>query len=116
MEKNRGNMREKRKQKEDEYKKADKELKKAVQKAKKNYEKKIAKEGKKNPKKFYSYLKKEKSNRVRVGPLKDENGTLILDPTDQANLLNQNYERVFTMTDLEPIPRLNNRIVEEQLR
>ena len=41
------------------YNKIQKEVKKAVQQAKRKLERKLAKESKKNPKAFYSYLKKK---------------------------------------------------------
>ena len=95
------------------YKNAEKKVKKYVKNAKNNYEKKIAKEGKTNPKQFYSYLKKEKSNKVRVGPLKNENGELVIDPKEQADLLNRNYVGVFTVPDNEDVEELPCLVEEE---
>ena len=88
------------------YKKSEKEVKKSIENAKKNYEKKVAREGKKQPKQFYAYLKGEKGNRVRVGPLKTENGDLVIDPKEQADLLNLNYASVFTVPDSEVLEEL----------
>ena len=81
------------------YKKAEKELKKSIRNAKKCYEKKVAKEGKAHPKQFYAYLKRERGNRVRVGPLKTMLGELVTEPKAQADLLNQCYASVFTVPD-----------------
>lgn len=92
------------------YKKAVKVLKKEVGKAKKNYEKKVAKEGKACPKQFYAYLKGERGNRVKVGPLKNEEGQLITDPKEQADLLNANYTKVFTVPDDVHLPQLEKMV------
>ena len=53
---------------------------------------------KKNPKFFYSYAKKSRKARSRVGPLFDENKTLQNDPKVMANLLQQQYSSVFSNT------------------
>ena len=86
------------------YKKSVKELKKMVNNAKKGLEKKIAKEGKTNKKLFYSYLKSERGNKVKVGPLKREDGSLVTEPKDMANALNKWYSKVFTVDDGSPAP------------
>ena len=86
------------------YKKVQKEVQAAVKNAKKNYEKKLAKDCKKNPKTFWSYMKKKTSNRVTVGPLKDSQQNLVTDSKDQANILNRWYCSVFTREDLENVP------------
>ena len=83
------------------YKKVECGVKKVIRNAKNNYEKKLAKEGKAQPKKFYSYLKSEKTNRVRVGPLKNSDGDLVIDPKGQADLLNKSYGEVFTVPEEE---------------
>ena len=44
------------------YKDVQAKVRNAVKKAKKNLEKKLAKDAKKNPKQFYSYIKKRNSN------------------------------------------------------
>ena len=53
------------------YKQVQNDVKKAVRTAKRNLERSLAKSAKKNPKAFYSYLKKKNSNKVTVGPIKD---------------------------------------------
>ena len=63
------------------------EVKKEVRKAKKKLERKLAKEAKKNSKQFYSYIKKKKTNRVTVGPLK--NGEELV--TDHQDIASQQF-------------------------
>ena len=61
---------------------------------------------KKNPKYFYKYVKNKSRIKARIGPLKNEHGTEISDPTDVANLLKQQYESVFSVPD-------PNKIIED---
>ena len=71
--------------------------------AKKKLEKKLAKDAKKNSKKFYSYLKKKTANRVTVGPLKDGE-ELVTDHQHMANILNNFFCSVFTEEDMNNFP------------
>ena len=84
----------------------EKEAKDAVRKAKKKFEKNLAKDAKKNPKAFYTYLKSKTSNRQSVGPLQDEKGSTISDDEKQAEMLNHFFSSVFTKEDLEDLPHL----------
>jgi hypothetical protein len=65
------------------------DVKKAAKQAKKRLEKSLAKAAKRNPKQFFSYLKKKTSNRFSVGPLKDGE-RLVTDDGEMAYILN-NY-------------------------
>ena len=85
------------------YKKVEKFVKDAVRKAKQNFEKKLAKDVKKNPKAFYSYLKSRTSNRVTVGPLKD-GVEIVTDNNKMAEMLNGFFSSVFTQEDVSDIP------------
>ena len=78
-------------------------MKKEVRQAKKKLERKLAKDAKKNSKKFYSYLKKKTSNRVTVGPLK-EGEELVTDHQQMANILNNFFCSVFTEEDMNNFP------------
>ena len=62
------------------------------------YNKEIAaiKQMKKNPKFFYSYVKKSQKAESRIGPLQDEAGKLNGDAETKANLLQDQYIRVFS--------------------
>ena len=71
----------------------------SVRKAKKRFEKNLAKNAKKNPKAFWSYLKSKTANRESVGPLKN-NGEFITDNEKQADILNVFFTSVFTEEDL----------------
>ena len=56
---------------------------------------KLAKDVKKNPKAFYSYLKSRTSNKVTVGPLK-EGEEIVTDDNKIADMLNVFFSSVFT--------------------
>ena len=71
-----------------------------MRKAKKKFEKNLAKDARKNPKAFYSYLKSETANRQSVGPLK-VNDAIVTDDEKQAEILNQFFTSVFTQEDLD---------------
>ena len=86
------------------YRKIQREVKKAVKMAKRKLERKLAKQYKKNTKAFHSYIKKKTSNRVTVGPLKDETDALITDETGMADLLNTYFCSVFTREDTSSVP------------
>ena len=87
-------------------------MKKNVRNAKKNMEKKVAEEGKKKPKQFFQYVNKEKSNRVKVGPLKDEQGNLVAGGKEKAELLNKQYSSVFTRVEGGEVPRCEKKVEE----
>ena len=95
------------------YKKIEKDVKNCIRKAKKNIESKLAKDMKKNPKAFYSYINSKKSSRDTIGPLKiDER--LIENDCDIAEHLNSFFSSVFTHDDPNcnfNVPRIKENIV-----
>jgi hypothetical protein len=54
-------------------------------------------------KKFWRHIKGTKKDRVGTAPLKD-NGLLVSDPKGKADILNRQYESVFTREDCSNIP------------
>ena len=54
------------------YKNVEKEVRGLVPKAKRKFERKLAKEAKRKPKLFYSYIKSKMANRQSVGQLKEK--------------------------------------------
>ena len=81
------------------FKALQKKVKKAVKNAKHKYESQIAKCAKTNPKLFYSYLNKKKTNKVNVGPIRREDGSLCHDDKEMTEILNKHYASVFTKED-----------------
>ena len=77
------------------YKELERETKGLIRRRKKGLEKMVAKEAKKNPKSFFSYINAGRKMRNKIGPLKAE-GEIVVDPKRQANVLNAQYASVFT--------------------
>ena len=50
----------------------------------------------KNPKALFSYAKKKSKLKCKVGPLEGEDGKLYEDPAEMANILQKQYQRVFS--------------------
>ena len=88
------------------YKAFEKETTKAVKNAKRRFERKLAKDAKKNPKEFYSYMKSKTSNRESVGPLKADgkDTEFVTSDEDMAEMLNEFFSSVFTDEDLTNVP------------
>ena len=82
---------------------------KEIRKAKNTFEKKLVNSIKRNPKSFYSYVRSRCKTKDKVGPLKDENGKLVLDDKDRAQLLNTFFSSVFTKENMTQIPEVKNR-------
>ena len=62
---------------------------------------------KKNPKMFFTYVKKFKKTESRIGPLTDEDGQTHSDARTKANLLQQQYTKVFSDPEKAPAEHLN---------
>ncbi len=78
------------------YKRIERDAKKEIAIAKKDYEKSIARDVKKNPKKFYSYVRSKTRTRDKVGPLKGNEGDIKDEDQDMCNILNNYFCSVFT--------------------
>ena len=60
---------------------------------------------KRNPKYFFTYVKKLSKVKTAIGPLKDSNGSFISDSKDMANILKEQYSAVFSKPvgeDIDP--------------
>ena len=67
-----------------------------VRNAKKDYESEIMRSVKREPKKFYSYIKSKQKVNVRVSNLKKEDGTMTKDDKDSCEVLSEFFSSVFT--------------------
>ena len=65
---------------------------------------------KRNPKYFYSYVKKFNKTESWIGPLQDEHENLHSNPDIKANLLQDQYIKVFS----DPTKRKNNKVYESK--
>ena len=95
------------------YQEVQKELKKMIRKAKRKLEKDLARKAKKNPKKFFSYMKSKTANRVSVGPLVGEGG-MVTDSKEMAGILNAQYTGVFTREATGDLPQAETMYVGEE--
>ena len=88
------------------YRQREKETKKKIKSRKNAWERRIVENRKTNPKLFYSQISRAKKNRDKVAPLYDSERRIVVDPKDQARVLNSQYAKVFTRcTDEPPPPR-----------
>ena len=77
-------------------------VKKKIRNSKDSVERKVAKEAKENPKAFFSYINGTKRARVKIGPLSDREGNIVIDPREQAGIFNAHYATVFTRSETDP--------------
>ena len=90
----------------EEYKKKEKEVKKIIRNKKNETEKNIMKFRKSNPKLFYAHVNRAKKTKSRIGPLVNTNNEIIIDPKEQATIMNEYFASVFTrIVDEPPAPR-----------
>ena len=52
-----------------------------------------------NVNKFYRYANRKFTNKTLIGPLKSNNGDLVIDPTRKAELLQTIFKSMFTLDD-----------------
>lgn len=105
------------------YKRLERETKQEISKAKKDFEKNLTRDLKKNPKKFYAYIRSKTRTRDRVGPLKGNDGVIRDNDKDMCNILNNYFCSVFTReSDVTSIrtggyngEHLDNLIIEEDI-
>ena len=71
------------------YKKKVTEVKRKIRNSKNSYKKAVMQCRNTNPKMFYSYINRAKATRNKVGPLMSENGDVVVEPKEQACLLNE---------------------------
>ena len=86
------------------YKKAQRDTCKEVRRAKRLYENKIANKIKTDPKLYYRYARSKMDVKDGIGPLTDEDGNVISDNKDMAQVLNQYFTTVFTDENMDNIP------------
>ena len=77
---------------------------KIIRSAKRKFERKIARNFKKNPRQFYSYINSNTKARSQVGPLKNNDGLTVSDSQGMSNMLNSFFGSVFTNEDTTNMP------------
>ena len=64
-------------------------------------------------KKFWKYIKSRKKDNMGISPLKNESGEEVIDSKGKAEILNQQYDRVFTDEDLSTIPEQETNVAPD---
>ena len=97
------------------YVKLRNQSKSECRKADREYQKGIAKDSKKNPKRFYAYTNGKMKVREGIGDLVDKDGNKITTNDEKAETLNSFFCSVFTSERLEDLPKCENRNPEIEL-
>ena len=89
----------------DRYKRLQSEVQLQIRRSHRGYMQEVVSESYKgNNKKFWSYIKSARQESTGVSPLKNEDGFLKSDSTSKANILNRQFESVFTKEDTSTMP------------
>jgi hypothetical protein len=98
-----------------EYKAMEKKVRNMIRNAKRNLERKLATENNGNSKPFYAYLKSKTKSRTPVGPLKDSNGSTIMDKKKMAEIINAYFSSVFSTEDADTVPAADDEEIRTRL-
>lgn len=85
----------------DRKKEVEEKIKASLVNEEKYKEEKMLREIKSNPKALFAYAKRKSKLKCKVGPLEGEDGKLHDDPEDMANILQDQYQKVFSNPDTE---------------
>ncbi|MCG7867874.1 MAG: hypothetical protein JAY74_16140, partial [Candidatus Thiodiazotropha taylori] len=89
----------------DRYKQLQRDVQYQIRKANKDYlENTVSDSCKNDSKKFWAYVKSKGQDFTGVAPLKNKDGFLQSDTKARANILNEQFQSVFTREDLISIP------------
>ncbi|MES9884664.1 MAG: reverse transcriptase family protein, partial [Sedimenticola sp.] len=86
-----------------------------IRKAKVCYEKQLAENIKNDEKCFWRYVKSKTKTKDVVGNLEGENGNLVTESSERAEILNQFFTSVFTNENIVNIPEFEDRNFESPL-
>ena len=77
-----------------------------IKRSKRDNEHRVAIEATVNPKAFYAHVNSRKPFKSAIGPLKNEEGTIINSDNGMAELMNRYFTVVYTVEDLQNIPHV----------
>ena len=86
-----------------------------TRKAQRVFEKQIAKDAKKNPKAFWSYVKAKSKTRDGVSDLEKDDGTLTENDQEKAEALSKCFSSVFTQENMENMPEIEQKHISHLL-
>ena len=88
----------------DRYKRLKQKVQWEIRQANKKYMEEVSTDYKDNPKKFWSYIKSKGHEWIGVAPLKNKMGFLQSDNKSRAEILNEQFQSVFTTENLNNFP------------
>ena len=91
----------------DRYKELETEVKNKIKNSKRGMEKKLANSKVGNSRKFANYIKSKTITKISIGPLKSQDGRMIVEESEIAREQNSFFAAVFTDEDLSNIPVKN---------
>ena len=97
------------------YKRARNQTTAAIRKAKYNFEHKLADEVQSNPKAFFSYARNQTSIKGEVSFVMKEDGTMTSTLAETCEVMNKEFQRVFTRTDNIELPVVSSNQQENSL-
>ena len=77
-----------------------------VNMAKQNFENKVIQDIQSNPKSFWNYVNYKTKVKTGIQGLENENGDLVNDDTEKAEILNEHFSSVFTVEDMSSLPNI----------
>jgi len=86
-----------------EYQQAERRVTNLIRNSKRAFEKKLADKNASN-RQFFAYVKKKTGTRSSIGPLKAAGGETVADEQGMAEILNKQFQSVFTREDTNNIP------------
>jgi len=92
----------------DRYKRLQQEVQYEVRQANKKYMEDVSTDYKENSKKFWSFIKSKGQEWTGVAPLKNKMGFLQSDNKSKAEILNEQFQSVFTKENLNNCPNKGN--------
>ena len=86
------------------YKYYQKEVNKEIRRAKRNLEKRLGENIKTDRKGFFKYARSKMKVKESVGPIEDQQGRLIKDEKEMANIFSEFFKSVFTKENINEVP------------
>ena len=86
-----------------------------IRRTRKEFESRLAKESRTNNKVFWNYVNSRRKSKVSIPALRREDGTLVEEDEEKAEILNRSYTKVFTREDMTTFPTFDNKVLLTEL-
>ena len=77
---------------------------KAVRESRRSFEFKLARNIRHDKKSFFAYARSKTKCKVKIGPVLDDNGRLVTDSSEMAEVFNKQFTSIFTAEDVSNVP------------